>query len=131
MLKTFTKWLKLKFHIHQYDKRPFFNEREVWWTQFGQNVGDEENGKGEQFLRPVIILRKFNKNICLVAPTSTKLKDNKYYYHIQYQGKKCSVLISQIRVIDAKRFRKRIARLSKHDLESIKKEISKVILGII
>jgi len=131
MLKIFKQWLKLKFHIHKYDKRPFFNEREIWWAQFGQNIGDEENGKGDQFLRPVIVLRKFNKNICLVAPTSTKVKDNKYYYKIRYNDKDYSVLISQIRIIDAKRFRKRIARLSKYELDCIKKEISKVILGIL
>ncbi len=51
MLERFEKWLKQKFRTHKYDKSPFFNERDVWWSSFGQNVGDEENGKGENFMR--------------------------------------------------------------------------------
>jgi hypothetical protein len=28
----------------------------------GQNIGYETQGKGEEFLRPVLIFRKFSKN---------------------------------------------------------------------
>jgi mRNA-degrading endonuclease toxin of MazEF toxin-antitoxin module len=128
MLKKFKNWIQQKFRTHQYDKRPFYNQRDIWWCQFGQNVGDEENGKGDKFMRPVVVLKKFNQNICLVAPTSTKLKDNKYYFEIEYNNQKYSVLISQIRTMDTKRFRKRIARLSKFELNEIKKAISVTIL---
>ena len=110
MFEKFQVWLKQKFKTQQYEKRPFFNEREIWWCSFGQNIGDEENGKGDNFMRPVVVLKKFNQNICLVAPTSTKLKDNKYYFEIEYNNQKYSVLLSQVRTMDTKRFRKRIAR---------------------
>jgi mRNA interferase MazF len=105
-----------------------FSERDIWWCSFGQNIGDEENGKGDNFMRPVVVLKKFNQNICLVAPTSTRLKDNKYYFEIEYNNQKYSVLMSQIRTMDAKRFRKRIARLSKHELNQINKELAVTIL---
>ena len=128
MLEKFKQWIELKFKTHKYDKRPFFSEREVWWCQFGHNVGDEQNGAGDQFMRPVVVLKKFNHNICLIAPTSRQLKENKYYYQIEYNNQKYSVLISQIRVLDAKRFRKRIARLSKQELDQIKTKIATTIL---
>ncbi len=76
----------------------------------------------------MIVLKKSNNNICLVVPTSTRLKDNKYYFEIEYNNQKYSSLISQIRTINAKRFRKRVARLSKHELNQIKNKIAKTIL---
>jgi mRNA interferase MazF len=78
-------------------------------------------------MRPVLILKKFNKNICLVAPTSTKIKDNKYYFKIEYKQTQYSLLVSQIRVIDTKRFKKKIAQLSTKDLTLIKDYFAKTL----
>lgn len=127
--QTFLNWIQQKFNLHQKDNNrpPFFNERDIWWCQFGQNIGDEENGKGDNFMRPVIIIKKFNQNLCLVAPTSTKLKDNKYYFEMEYNNKAISVLISHLRTIDTKRFKSKIARLSPQDFEKLTKYIQTII----
>ena len=128
MLKDFLSWIKIKFNIHEYEKRPpFFNEREVWWSSFGQNIGDEENGKGDNFMRPVIVIRKFNKNICLVVPTSSQLKDNQYYFEIEYKNKQYSALLSHLRTINTKRLKGKIARLSMNDFEKLKGKILEVV----
>lgn len=47
----------------------------------GQNIGFEQNGKGDNFVRPVIILKKFNKNMFFGIPLSTQIKDGKFYYY--------------------------------------------------
>jgi mRNA interferase MazF len=128
-IKNFVDWLKLKSDIHSYEKRPpYFNEGEIWWCQLGENIGDEENGKGSNFLRPVIVITKFNKNICLVVPTSTKIKDNQYYYPISYKDQNYSALVSQIRTVDTKRFKKKIAQLSAPDLQNIRQYLAKILL---
>ena len=124
MLEKFKQWMKLKFEIHNKSQRPpFFNEREIWWCQFGQNIGDEQNGAGDQFMRPVLIIRKFNSHICLACPTSRQLKESKYYQEIEYNETKYSVLISQIRTIDVKRLKKKVARLSFKDFNKVKNSI--------
>jgi len=128
MIEQFTRWIKLKLKAHQRKQRPWFSERDIWRANLGQNIGDEENGKGSQFMRPVIVLKKFNQNICLIAPTSTQLKDNKHYFGIEYNDTRYPTLISQIRTIDAKRLRKRIARLSKFELHEIKKAVATIVL---
>jgi mRNA interferase MazF len=92
-----------------------------------EKFGDEENGKGENFMRPVVLIRKFNKNICLVAPTSTKLKENPYYHKISYQGQEYSVLLSHLRTIDTKRLKKRIARLSVLDFNCLVQKILEMV----
>ena len=107
--------------------RPSFKEQEIWWCSFGHNISDEENGKGDNFMRPVVILRKYNKNLALVAPTSTKLKDNQYYHTIEYESNKYSVLISQMKTIDTKRLQKKIVSLSDNDFQKLIQNIIKTI----
>ena len=126
-IKNFLDWFTLKPKIHNQEKRPYFNQGEIWWCQLGENIGDEENGKGSNYLRPVVVLTKFNKNICLVVPTSTKLKDSSYYYKISYQQQEYSALVSQIRVLDTKRFKKKIAQISNDDLQNLKNYLAKTL----
>ena len=119
MLEKFKQWMWQKISIHQKEKNPFYKEREIWWSQFGQNIGDEENGKGQNFMRPVIIVRKYNKNLALVLPTSSKVKNNPYYYKINYKNTDYSVLLSQSRTIDTKRLKNKIADLPTNDFKKL------------
>ncbi len=113
MLQDFLNWIKIKFQAHTKQSRPSFEEREVWWCHLGQNVGDEQNGKGQNFTRPVIIIKKSNANFCLAIPLSTQIKNSPFYFPIHFLGKDQSILISQIRVLDAKRFRTKMGKIDK------------------
>ena len=121
ILDKFTQWIKLKLLIHQNNNNrpPLLKERDIWWCNFGHNIGDEENGKGDNFMRPVVIIRKYNRNLVLVLPTSTKLKDNQYYYKINYKDSDYSVLLSQAKTIDTKRLKKKIADLPLNDFKKL------------
>ena len=70
-------------------------------------------------MRPVVVIRKYNKNLALILPTSTKIKNNPYYHPIKYKNNNYSVLLSQARVIDTKRFKKKVVELSQKDFQSI------------
>jgi hypothetical protein len=59
----FYNWIKLKESLHKEKLRPYFKEREIWWTSIGFNVGDEQHGNNDIFERPVLVIKKFNKNI--------------------------------------------------------------------
>ena len=54
--KDFSEWHKIKAIIHHDKERPHFHEREIWFCSLGGNVGFEQDGRGETFLRPVIVL---------------------------------------------------------------------------
>jgi mRNA interferase MazF len=127
VFEPFARWIIQKYNLQQKIKRPSFKEQEVWWCSFGYNIGDEEHGKGDNFMRPVTILRKYNKNLALVAPTSTKLKDSEFYYQIEYNGQKYSVLISQLKTIDTKRLQKKIVTLSDNDYKNLINAVIKTI----
>lgn len=129
MFKDFISWFKLKPELDKVEKYPKFEEGEVWWCHLGENIGFEENGKGKEFLRPVIILHKFNNRLFYGLPTSTKIKNNKFYFGMTIKNKPISVLLSQMKAIDAKRLMYKKARISSNELNILKKEVSKLILG--
>ena len=127
MLQDFLNWIKIKFQIHEHEKRPlYFNEREIWWCQFGQNIGNEQNGKGQNFMRPVLVIKKYNRNICLVVPLSSQIKENKYYFILTIKQKTQAFLISQMRTLDTKRFVKKMSELTKQEFQEVKNYIQKM-----
>ena len=98
----------------------------------GKNIGYEQDGKGDEFLRPVVIYKKFNKNMFLGIPLTTKPKNIKYYFEFEYQTKRHktvinSAILSQLRVFDTKRIKYKSGVISKVMFESLHKELLKII----
>lgn len=122
--KDFQKWHNKKTQVDNIEKRPFFHEREIWWCALGANVGFEQDGKGEDFLRPIVIIRKFNNEILWGVPlTKSKKKDSEYYFSFYFVREGISVqntaILSQIRLIDARRLSYRVSEISKSDLVNL------------
>ncbi len=105
-----------------------FKEREVWWCSLGANIGDEQDGKGRSFTRPVLVLRKFNRNVFIGIPLSTKVKDNQFYHRVTFNNIEQSLVLSQLRLMDAKRFRDKMGDIPSHEIEKIKEKLRKLIL---
>ncbi len=97
-------------------KRPFFHEREIWFCHLGVNVGFEQNGLGDDFLRPIIIFRKFNNEIFWGIPLTKKSKNTKYYFTFSFSKRgENTAILSQIRLIDARRLSYHIGEISEID----------------
>ena len=77
-MKDFNIWNNKKIQIDGAENRPFFHEREIWFTHLGLNVGFEQDGSDEESLRPVVIVRKFNNSIFLAVPLTRTEKNNQY-----------------------------------------------------
>lgn len=123
--KDFDNWIIKKKDCHYAIKAsPLFKERDIWWVSVGVNVGFEEDGKNGNFVRPVLIVKKFNRELFLGVPMSTKLKDNKYYVKVTVKGSTVSVMTSQVRVFSSKRIWNKLAELDQSDylkiLESLR-----------
>jgi len=125
--KDFEGWIGKKKICHfQVKTPPLFKERDIWWVSVGVNVGFEEDGKNENFVRPVLIIKKFNREIFLGIPMSTKLKDNKYYVPVTVKQETVSVMISQIRVFSSKRIWNKLAELDEGDFYRVLGEVGKL-----
>ena len=129
MIKDFTKWHKKKSEIDEIVKRPFFHEREIWLCALGINVGFEQDGVGGDFLRPVIIFRKFNNEVCWVIPLSKSNKKitkkiDKYYFTFSFiRGIKSLAILSQLRIIDGRRLNNLIGEMTQRDYDLLIKKL--------
>jgi len=121
--KQFQKWIAKKEQLHNRNSTPHFKHANIYWCGLGENIGDEENGKSELFSRPVLIIRKFNKNLFWGVPLTTKIKDTPYYTKITFQGKEQCAMITHLRLMDAKRLYKRMGELDQVDFQKVKNSI--------
>lgn len=128
--KDYQNWSPKKADIHNGKERPFFHIREVWFCSLGENVGFEQDGVGENFLRPVLVIRKFNNEIFWGLPLTRTAKTGKYYLStlvIKEDGvsdaEPSSIILSQIRLIDAKRLQYKIGTLNEEDFKKTKEAL--------
>ncbi len=104
MQKEFNTWNNLKQKI-EYRERKTLNVKigEIYWCHLGLNIGREQDGKNENFERPVLILKKFSKDFILIAPLTTKTHDSEWYFKLNIFDKPIDVVLNQIKPIDTKR----------------------------
>ena len=128
MKKDYTQWHKLKSYIEEYNEPILFREREIWWCSLGLNIGDEEDGKNEYFERPILILRKFNKEIFWGLPMSTKTKDDIFHFNYSFDNnEKSSILLSQLRIISSKRLIRRLITINENTFCEIRNSVDRLI----
>jgi len=122
MKKDFQKWHNKKVGIDGIEKRPFFHEREIWWCSLGVNVGFEQDGSGEEYRRPALILKGFSRETCLIIPLTAATKEHPLRPSVGLvDDKEARALLSQIRVVDSKRLVRKIGYLDKGVFERIRK----------
>ncbi|MDD2758218.1 MAG: type II toxin-antitoxin system PemK/MazF family toxin [Patescibacteria group bacterium] len=128
VLKRFVSWIKIKVKIHVSDRLVYFREGEIWWVNLGANVGHEEEGKNDNFERPVLVLKKFNKHLLWAVPTTTKTKEeNPYYYQYELGGIEYAVILPQLRALSSKRLIRKVGIFPLVDFEKIREEMQKLI----
>lgn len=130
MYKDYTEWMKVKSKIHNGKAYLYgYKEREIRICNMGENIGFEEDGKGKDFTRPVLILKVFNKHFCHIVPPSTTKKRGKYFYPFDGKTGKISVaLLSQSLSIDSSRLNGKIGIISKEDFIQLKQKINEILL---
>ncbi len=107
-------------------ERVYFNKGDIWLASLGKNLGDEEDGKNINFERPILIIRKFNNNIFLGIPLTSQEKNGKYYHKlVSFNGS--TVILSQIRLFDAKRLLRKMGKIENNELIEIKEKIGKIV----
>jgi mRNA interferase MazF len=128
MDKNYIQWMPAKARINNKTARvPNFKERDIWISNVGENIGFEEDGKGRDFTRPVLILKKFGRNMCFVVPLSTTNKSGWFYHPFDsHTGTMSVALLSQVRVIDSLRLRRKIGVAGEDDFSKIKDRIKEV-----
>ena len=124
ILKLLDKWHSKKKLVAQKKKTIYIKERDIVFINMGQNIGVEQDGKGKDFLRPVVVYKKFNNSMFLgIALTSTQ-KESKFYYSFSFKSKtdgirKSSAILSQIKAFDTKRIKFKLGVVGKDDFNEL------------
>ncbi len=127
MKKDFDKWNNWKKELENTQSN-FYHERDIRWCSLGVNIGFEQDGTSSLYQRPVLILKGFSRNVCLVVPLTTSKKKNPFHFCVGFiKGQKASVILSQIRLIDTKRLHDRLAILDEDKFEGIRKAVRNLI----
>jgi mRNA interferase MazF len=118
--KDFDKWgiVKVETNKRKTDN-VVLHHRAVWLLSVGINIGSEMDGKGLQFVRPVLIIRKINENVFLGIPISSKLSEDYFRVRIQLLNQDRMAILSQIRSFDKKRCIRFMGFISDHDYNSV------------
>ncbi len=117
-MNDFDVWNEIKKGINDYSDKPdrFPKEGEVWMSAFGRNLGFEQNGAGDNFSRPVLIVKKFNNTMFWVVPLSTKQKKLDFYFnYTDLNNEKVSAILAQLKLVSVKRFTRKLHEMH-HDL---------------
>ncbi len=122
----FDEWNCLKKRLNSAEPIQF-NERDILFLSMGQNIGYEQYGKGEEFLRPVVVMRKFNKHLFLGIPLSSQIKEGYYFHTIHFRDRSNSALLLQTKTFDSKRIKYRLARLGVKEFEKLKERFCEVV----
>ena len=124
MEKDFQKWHVLKAKIHASTDIPDFSERDVWWCALGANIGVEADGKHDTFERPVLVIRKFNKEMFFGVPLTTRTKESIYHFSFSLHDTTSTALLSQMRLWSAKRLIRRIGKVGEEQFREIRGKIN-------
>ena len=124
-IKNFDEWNILKKDIQEKNnlKQIYVKDRDIWWCSLGVNIGSEIDGKNKLYERPVLIIKKHNKDIVSILPISTKIKNTYYEYIFDYKNKKQSVVLTQLKTIDIKRLDRKIGKIDGAVFDKIKESL--------
>jgi len=121
MEDSLSQWFDVKRRLRNTPRvEPVANEWDIWWINFGENVGMEINGKNGDFSRPAVIYRKLSRQLYLVIPTTTKPKIGTWFVPIHHGDTDMWVCLHQLRAIDYRRLRTRLGSASEMEAQMIR-----------
>jgi mRNA interferase MazF len=124
-LQKYDEWNEKKKSIAIGEKtsKIYFREGDIWWCSIGLNVASESYGKGEEFRRPILIIKKLSHDTCIAIPLTSKEKVGSWFAEITIGGERKWAMLYQIKMIHKKRFQRKIAELDEKDVALVKEKL--------
>ncbi len=125
MSKKFDGWNEIKKQTEQAGNIPQFKAREIYHAKIGENIGFEQSGKGDDFVRPVLIIKRLTKEIFFGVPLSTTSREGSFFYSFEFLGGvQSTALLVQTKLFSSKRLLNKIGMIKKEDFERLRKQLS-------
>ena len=84
MSKKFDGWNEVKKQTEQADNIPQFKACEIYHAKIGENIGFEQSGKGDDFVRPVLIVKRLTKDMFFGVPLSTTTREGSFFVVLNF-----------------------------------------------
>lgn len=132
-IKRFDQWNEVKKRTNIIERRLKLKPRDIFWLKIGQNIGNEEYGKGKDFIRPVVIIRQLTSDLFVGVPTtSTKKQDNDYFHTIRYMNHKkediqSTAMLLQFKTFSKKRLLSKMGTVNKNEFDVIVEKLKGII----
>lgn len=118
---------KKKKSLDKSKRKVFFKERDVFFMNMWKNIWSEQNGKWNQYARPIVIIRKFNNSMFWGLALSTVEKIWAYYESFYLWNQKQTIILSQLRCYSNKRLLDKIWMVNNEDFFRIKEKIRQLL----
>jgi mRNA interferase MazF len=127
-VKRFLGWIGVKQKLDAHDHQPpLVREGDLWWCAVGENVGIEASGKGENFTRPVIVLKKFGRLAFFGIPVTTTKRVGSWYAPFKHKGVTQIAVLMQARTFSYKRLYEKMGELDDVDFRNVKEAFARLL----
>lgn len=125
--EKYDNWNSKKKEIANRKSDIVFSEGDIWWCSVGINIGTEVFGKGENFRRPILVLRKLSHDACIGIPITSKEKIGTWFQEIKFNNQINWAMLYQIRMIHINRFQRRLAVIDYNSLLAVKEKLQQLL----
>lgn len=126
-MKNFDKWNEVKKRTEQKEDTAYFREREIYWANIGENIGYEQNGKGKDFMRPLLVFKKYSNKLFCGIPLSTTIREGSFFFNFQFlEDRESSALLVQAKTFDVKRLDRKIGMIGKDDFKRLEQKMKEL-----
>ena len=135
MEEKFDEWNEVKKRTAKENILYGFKERDIFYIKMGENLGFEQNGKGNLFIRPIVVLKKLNSQMFVGIPLSTQLKKGSFFFEFSFMKKSKEryelrnniAILAQIRTFSVKRLLNKIGMMENNDFEKMKEKLEQLL----
>ena len=124
-MSEYDKWNNIKKKLESLEKNINIKEGNIYLISIGKNIGNEVYGKGDIFLRPVLVLKKLGHNYFIGIPMTSKKKVGTYFFEFYYKDSFSYAMFNQIKTINSKRILKYHGKMKKDDFKKLKDKFIK------
>ena len=124
-IEKYNQWNEVKKKINDLEKNINIKNSNIYLVSVGQNIGNENYGKGEIFLRPVVVLKKLGHNYFVGIPLTSKEKNGSYFFKFKYKETYSYAMFNQIRTFNSKRILKYHGKIKQNDFANLKESFRK------
>ena len=128
MPNNYDRWNKIKKETQKENILFGFKQRDIFNVKVGHNIGFEQNGKGKDFVRPVLIYKKLTKDMFIGIPLTTSIRKGSFFYEFNFIEDKISVaILAQAKLFSSKILLNKLGVINQNNFENLKKKYLKLL----